>query len=192
MSATSTTLSKMLPKTYLHRKEVIAEVRAALSQNKYLVPVMDKFVFNDGTIKNLLSLSGTIWMSYKGNGYNIPVTLWLDESFPRTAPICFVKPTGEMMILPGEHVNSNGEILLPYLTEWRHTICDLHSLVQVLSLTFGESPPVCMRLNKEESQLNCAAEQRNSNTYTTPDGYSYMLLKRDDGIPIQRENETCC
>lgn len=55
-----------------------------------------------------------------GNGYNIPVTLWLDESFPRTAPICFVKPTGEMMILPGEHVNSNGEILLPYLTEWRH------------------------------------------------------------------------
>lgn len=28
---------------YEHKKEVIAEVLAALSQNKYLVPVMDKF-----------------------------------------------------------------------------------------------------------------------------------------------------
>ncbi|XP_041965289.1 tumor susceptibility gene 101 protein [Alosa sapidissima] len=192
MSVTSTTLRKMLPKKYHHKKETIAEVIAALSQNKHLVPVMDKFVFNDGTTKTLLSLSGTIWMCYGDKGYNIPVSLWLDERYPRTAPICYVKPTCEMMILSGKHVNSNGEIQLPYLNEWRHTVCDLHTLIQVLSLTFGESPPVGLRLTKEESQSNCAAQQRHSNIYSTPEGYSFMLLRKDDGLSIQRENETCC
>ncbi|XP_031421043.1 tumor susceptibility gene 101 protein [Clupea harengus] len=192
MSVTSSTLSKILPKKYKHKKEAIAEILAAVSQNKHLVPVMDKFVFNDGTTKNLLSLSGTILMYYGGKGYNIPVSLWLDESYPRTAPICYVKPTCEMMLLPGKHVNSNGQILLPYLNDWRHTACDLHSLIQVISLTFGESLPVCLRPTKEESQSNCAAAQRHSNIYSTPEGDSYMLLRQDDGLPIQRENETCC
>ncbi|XP_063052419.1 tumor susceptibility gene 101 protein [Engraulis encrasicolus] len=156
-----------------------------------LVPIMDTFVFNDGTVKVLLNLTGTIWMTYGGKGYNVPVSMWLDEGYPRTAPICFVKPTCEMMIVPGQYVNSNGEIILPYLNEWRHTVCDLHSLIQVLSLTFGENPPLCLRPTKEESQSNCAAAQRHSDVYSSPDGYSYMLLRREEGVPVQG-NDTCC
>lgn len=55
-----------------------------------------------------------------GKRYNIPVCLWLNESYPRSAPICYVKPTRDMMIVSSRHVNSNGEIMLPYLDEWRH------------------------------------------------------------------------
>lgn len=52
--------------------------------------------------------------------YNIPVCLWIEESYPQTAPICYVRPTREMMILRGEYISSNGEIQLPYLEEWKN------------------------------------------------------------------------
>ncbi|KAI4885027.1 hypothetical protein NFI96_002665 [Prochilodus magdalenae] len=113
----------MIPKTYDHRKEVFSEIVAVMSQYRHLEPVLDRF----------------------GNMYNIPLCLWLEESYPRTPPICYVKPTKEMMIVSGNHVNSNGQILLPYLDEWRHTKCDLHSLIQVLMAVFGETPPLRMR-----------------------------------------------
>ena len=50
--------------------------------------------------------------------YNIPVCLWLDESYPQTAPICYVKPTKDMVTVRGKHVDSNGEVMLPFLQEW--------------------------------------------------------------------------
>ncbi|XP_072529479.1 tumor susceptibility gene 101 protein [Salminus brasiliensis] len=138
-------VKKVLPKTYQHRRKMLTEIMAVMSQYKYLEPVMDRFVFNDGTAKDLLSLVGTVTVLYQGKLYNIPLCLWLDESYPRTAPICYVKPTKEMMIVPSKHVNSNGQILLPYLEEWRHTQCDLHSLIQVIMAVFGETPPLVMR-----------------------------------------------
>ncbi len=55
-----------------------------------------------------------------GQRYNIPVSLWLKESYPRSAPLCFVKPTPEMVTVTSRHINSDGEILMPYLDEWRH------------------------------------------------------------------------
>uniref|UniRef100_A0A3B1K394 Zgc:123278 n=1 Tax=Astyanax mexicanus TaxID=7994 RepID=A0A3B1K394_ASTMX len=138
-------VKKVLPKTYHHRKRLLSEVMVVMSRYKYLEPVMDRFVFNNGTAKDLLSLVGTVTVLYQGRLYNIPLCLWLDESFPRTAPICFVKPTKEMMIVPSTHVNSDGQIMLPYLEEWRHSQCDLHSLIQVLMSIFGEAPPLVMR-----------------------------------------------
>ncbi|XP_073724986.1 tumor susceptibility gene 101 protein isoform X1 [Misgurnus anguillicaudatus] len=146
MTVTTTwDLRRILPKTYDHRTEVLSEISTVLSQHRHLEAVTDRFVFNDGTVKNLICLMGTIMVVYKGKPYNIPVCLWLKQSYPRTAPICYVKPTHEMMIVSSRHVNSNGEIMLPYLDEWRHTQCDLHSLIQVIMAVFGEVPPLCMR-----------------------------------------------
>lgn len=51
--------------------------------------------------------------------YNIPVCLWIEESYPLTAPICYVRPTREMVVLRGKYISSNGEVLLPYLEEWK-------------------------------------------------------------------------
>ncbi|XP_030646477.1 tumor susceptibility gene 101 protein [Chanos chanos] len=144
-------LKKMLPKTYLHKKETLAEIIAVMSQNKHLEPVMDRFVYNDGTGKNLMSLQGTIAVLYKGKHYNFPVCLWLEESYPRSPPICFVKPTREMVIVPCKYVDNDGKILLPYLDEWRHTQCDLHGLIQVMMAVFGEIPPLCVRTRPEDN-----------------------------------------
>lgn len=56
----------------------------------------------------------------KGNVYNIPVCLWLLDTYPFNPPICFVKPTSAMMIKTGKHIDANGKIYLPYLHEWKH------------------------------------------------------------------------
>lgn len=57
---------------------------------------------------------------FKGNVYNIPVCLWLLDTYPYNPPICFVKPTSAMMIKTGKHIDANGKIYLPYLHEWKH------------------------------------------------------------------------
>ncbi|KTG44396.1 hypothetical protein cypCar_00049058 [Cyprinus carpio] len=177
-------LRRVLPKTYDHRREVLSEISTALSQHQFLQPVLERFVFNDGKARTLVGLTGTIEVFYEGKHYNIPVSLWLKESYPRTAPICYVKPTPEMLIVPSRHVNSNGEILMPYLDEWRHTQCDLHSLIQVLKAVFSEVPPLRLRLYPEDSgsaYQKCSLEE-----------ISHVTLDREDDLAFSEHNETVC
>lgn len=51
--------------------------------------------------------------------YNIPVRLWIEESYPQTAPICYIMPTREIDLVRGKYVSSNWEVVLPYLDEWK-------------------------------------------------------------------------
>ncbi|XP_060771076.1 tumor susceptibility gene 101 protein-like isoform X2 [Neoarius graeffei] len=106
---------------------------------------MDSYVFNDGSTRELMSLTGTVPVSYRGNIYNIPVCLWLLDTYPYNPPICFVKPTSAMMIKTGKHIDANGKIYLPYLHEWKHPQSDLYGLIQVMIVVFGEEPPVFSR-----------------------------------------------
>ena len=55
-----------------------------------------------------------------GNTYNIPIRLWILDSHPFAPPICFLKPTANMGILVGKHVDAQGRIYLPYLQNWSH------------------------------------------------------------------------
>uniref|UniRef100_A0A3Q4GPC8 Tumor susceptibility 101a n=2 Tax=Neolamprologus brichardi TaxID=32507 RepID=A0A3Q4GPC8_NEOBR len=121
------------------------EINVALTYFRNLVPVMDKYVYNDGTTKNLMSLTGTIPATINSNVYNIPVCLWLLDTYPYNPPICFVKPTSAMMIKTGKHIDANGKIYLPYLHEWKHPQSDLYGLIQVMIVVFGEEPPVFSR-----------------------------------------------
>lgn len=66
----------------------------------------------------LVNLSGTIPVRYRGSVYNIPICIWLIDTHPKNAPICYVKPTPDMSIKVSMFVDSNGKIYLPYLHEW--------------------------------------------------------------------------
>ncbi|XP_078805282.1 tumor susceptibility 101a isoform X2 [Oryzias latipes] len=138
------TLKKML-KQYKYRDLTVREITYVISQYKDLKPVMDAYVFNDGSSRDLMSLTGTVPVSYRGNTYNIPVCLWLLDTYPYNPPICFVKPTSAMMIKTGKHIDANGKIYLPYLHEWKHPQSDLIGLIQVMIVVFGEEPPVFSR-----------------------------------------------
>uniref|UniRef100_A0A665TRX0 Tumor susceptibility 101a n=1 Tax=Echeneis naucrates TaxID=173247 RepID=A0A665TRX0_ECHNA len=137
-------LKKML-KQYKYRDLTVREITNVITQYKDLKPVMDAYVFNDGSTRDLMSLTGTVPVTYRGNVYNIPVCLWLLDSYPYNPPICFVKPTSAMMIKTGKHIDANGKIYLPYLHEWKHPQSDLYGLIQVMIVVFGEEPPVFSR-----------------------------------------------
>ncbi|XP_023271228.1 tumor susceptibility gene 101 protein-like [Seriola lalandi dorsalis] len=119
MSYCEDTIKKMLPKAYV-RKHVAHEIYVAATHFKNLVPMMDKYVYNDGTTKDLMSLTGTIPVLFNDKTYNIPICLWIEESYPQTAPICYIRPTREMMIVRGKFISSNGEVEMPYLEEWKN------------------------------------------------------------------------
>ncbi|XP_035251572.1 tumor susceptibility gene 101 protein-like isoform X3 [Anguilla anguilla] len=130
---------------YKHVSLAAHDIITVVSMYKDLKPVMDTYVFNDGSFRDLMSLRGTVPVNYRGNVYNIPVCLWLMDTYPYNPPICFVKPTSAMMIKSGKHIDANGKMYLPYLHEWKHPQSDLYGLIQVMIVVFGEEPPVFSR-----------------------------------------------
>lgn len=77
-----------------------------------------------------------------GNVYNIPVCLWLLDTYPYNPPICFVKPTSTMMIKTGKHIDANGKIYLPYLHEWKHVRPLFFNLLDGQSLNYVTTIPL--------------------------------------------------
>ncbi|XP_062246884.1 tumor susceptibility gene 101 protein isoform X1 [Platichthys flesus] len=192
MSYSEGSIRKMLPKNYL-RKHVAHDIFVATTNFKWLVPRMDEFVYNDGSIKDLMSLTGTLPVEFNDASYNIPVCLWLEDSYPQTPPLCYIKPTQDMMILRGNYTSSNGEVELPYLEDWKSGECDLMSLLQVMQVAFGDCPPVCMQPPSEPGHASCQLQyQRQAEVLSREDGSSYLSLPRDDGPPFFQAYETNC
>ncbi|XP_060033043.1 ubiquitin-conjugating enzyme E2 variant 3 isoform X3 [Erinaceus europaeus] len=98
---------------------------------------MDTYVFKDSSQKDLLNFTGTIPVMYHGTTYNIPIHLWILDSHPFAPPICFLKPTANMGISVGKHVDAQGRIYLPYLQNWSHGIVDRLVLLDLSDGTKG-------------------------------------------------------
>lgn len=118
-------------------------ITSAPSRLKQLLPLSFS-AFTDSTQKDLLKLIGNLPVRYggkselgrqerrdfsgfsvlmaaslsQGRSYNFPVLLWLLDSFPFTPPICFLRPTSNMVIREGKHVDARGRIFLPGLHNW--------------------------------------------------------------------------
>lgn len=103
----------------------------------------ETFTDNDGKASNLLQVDGTVPMYYLEVMYNIPVTFWLLEDYPKKAPRVFVTPTRDMIIKrPHRHVDPSGSVSVPYLDNWLYPRSNLVELVRSLSLIFGQDPPL--------------------------------------------------
>ncbi|KAL5055339.1 hypothetical protein RYX36_036021 [Vicia faba] len=108
-----------------------------------LQPKTATFTHNDGRTVNLLQADGTIPMTYQSVTYNIPVVIWLMESYPRHPPCVYVNPTRDMVIKrPHPHVDPSGLVSVPYLHNWIYPSSNLVDLVLSLSLVFGRDPPL--------------------------------------------------
>ncbi|KAF7844973.1 protein ELC-like [Senna tora] len=108
-----------------------------------LEPKTASFTHNDGRSVNLLQADGTIPMTFQGVTYNIPVVIWLMESYPRHPPCVYVNPTRDMIIKrPHPHVNPSGLVAVPYLQNWIYPSSNLVELVRNLSGVFGRDPPL--------------------------------------------------
>ncbi|CAI5449137.1 unnamed protein product [Caenorhabditis angaria] len=107
------------------------DIIGALQEFKDLQPINQDHLFTDGKRRTAFCLRGTIPVYYKGSCYNIPVSIFLWQTHPYYAPICFVNPTATMVIKESEHVNKEGRIYLPYLNEWRFPGHDLNGLLNI-------------------------------------------------------------
>ncbi|XP_066582470.1 tumor susceptibility gene 101 protein [Prorops nasuta] len=120
-----------------------------LNEYRGLTYDLEPFVFNDGTTKQLVSLKGTIPVTFKGTSYNIPICIWLMDTHPNNAPMCYVKPTSDMSIKVSIYVDHNGKIYLPYLHDWLPHSSDLRGLIKIMTATFGEQPPVFAKVKTD-------------------------------------------
>ncbi|XP_033113515.1 tumor susceptibility gene 101 protein-like [Anneissia japonica] len=127
---------------YQHKDLAQRDVITVFASFNDLKPKIEKYAFNDGSVKDLLCIDGTIPVHYKGSRYNIPICVYVMDTHPYNPPMCFVRPTKDMLIKPSKHVDANGRIYLPYLHEWKYPNSDLIGLIQVMSVVFGEASPV--------------------------------------------------
>ena len=75
-----------------------------------------------------------LFVSFSGNTYNIPVCIWLMDTHPDNPPLCFVKPTPDMLIKPSKYVDANGRIYLPYLHDWKYVSISTQEILIFSSL----------------------------------------------------------
>ncbi|CAN8299701.1 unnamed protein product [Cochlearia groenlandica] len=108
-----------------------------------LEPKTATFTHNDGRSVILLQADGTIPMPFQGVSYNIPVVIWLLESYPNYPPSVYVNPTRDMIIKrPHSNVSPSGLVSLPYLHSWVYPSSNLLDLAAQLSAAFSRDPPL--------------------------------------------------
>lgn len=111
---------------------------------KHLRPNQSSLMENNGTFHaKLLVFQGTISIMFRGNKYNIPMDIFLPPNFPIRPPVCFVRPTENMLIKENHrHVGRDGMVYMPYLHDWRIGSHNLTAMVSAMQTLFGNDPPV--------------------------------------------------
>ncbi|XP_056595990.1 ubiquitin-conjugating enzyme E2 variant 3 [Triplophysa dalaica] len=137
----SESVKKILFK-YKFRDVAIEELQKVSRLHPDIKVLYGTYTFSDSSQKDLLKVVGNIPVRYQGRLYNLPILLWLVDSFPFTPPICFLRPTSSMVIREGKHVDSKGRIHLPGLHNWDHPKSSLNGLLAEMIAKFEEDPPL--------------------------------------------------
>uniref|UniRef100_F7G233 UEV and lactate/malate dehyrogenase domains n=1 Tax=Monodelphis domestica TaxID=13616 RepID=F7G233_MONDO len=115
------------------------------------------YKFRDLTVEeltkvNMLYPNFRFSMDTYGNTYNIPIRFWILDSHPFAPPICFLKPTANMGISVGKHVDAQGRIYLPYLQNWSHPKSIITGLISEMIIKFQEELPLYSLSSAAETQ----------------------------------------
>ncbi|XP_042518262.1 protein ELC-like [Macadamia integrifolia] len=96
-------------------------------------PSTDTFIHNDGTTVNLLNASGSLQVSHSSRP--VPLTIWLHQNYPFSAPIVLLSLDPSNPILPHHpFVDSSGTIISPYLETWCYPRSSLSEFAHNLTL----------------------------------------------------------
>lgn len=135
------TLQKV-PYQYAQLQRLRGDVANLLGECSSLKPGAETFSANGRQVK-LFYLYGVLPITYGGNTYNIPVTIYFDPPYPAQGPRCFVTPTAGMAIKPNHsNVDAGGMIYMPYLSSWTPQGSNLCELITILTSIFSSAPPV--------------------------------------------------
>ncbi|XP_056137826.1 ubiquitin-conjugating enzyme E2 variant 3 isoform X2 [Lampris incognitus] len=150
MDLSAEKIQRILSK-YKFRDVAIEELQKIHRVYPGMRPVTGTYTFSDSTQKDLLKLIGTVPVKYDGRSYNLPIQLWLMDSFPFTPPICLLRPTPNMIIREGKHVDARGRIYLPGLHNWDHPKSSVVGLLAEMISKFEEEPPLSSKSTGDNS-----------------------------------------
>ncbi len=136
---------------YKYKDLAKRDIQQAVAYFKELDIKVDKYVYPNGQVRDLVTLEGTIPVNYKNNRYNIPVQLFLSDTHPYTPPLCYVRPTADMSVNVSDHVDANGRINLPSLREWAYPQSDIYMLLTLMAMKFSEQSPVFAKRTNQAS-----------------------------------------
>ncbi|XP_037307265.2 ubiquitin-conjugating enzyme E2 variant 3 [Pungitius pungitius] len=148
MDLSSEKIQRILSKYKFH-DVAVEELQKIYRTFPGMLPSTGTYTFSDNTQKDLVRLVGNVPVQYEGRSYNFPVQLWLMDSFPFTPPICLLRPTPNMFIRVGKHVDSGGRIHLPELHGWDYPKSSVVSLLAEMIVKFEEHPPLSSKPNVE-------------------------------------------
>jgi len=131
----------LLGLSYEQKQKTQQDVVQCINKYKNLRYREAFLIHDDGQESMMLCLGGTIPMNFKGTVYNIPVDIFVPRLYPLASPIVYVRPTSTMDVKPNSQVAMNGRVTIPFLSQWSQ-VQDLVTLCDLLSVSFGHSPPV--------------------------------------------------
>ncbi|XP_026282501.1 tumor susceptibility gene 101 protein isoform X2 [Frankliniella occidentalis] len=174
---------KLSKYSYQNADVTSRDVLNTVTQFRGLSHQIEPFVFNDGKEKQLCKLHGTIPVPYKGQNYNIPVCIWIMDTHPNNAPLCYVKPTSDMVLKISRSTDHSGKIYLPQLHLWDPRQPNLlPNLVQAMISAFSVEPPVYAK-PRETSHQQQQANQQQSSSFTPYPTQPYMPVPSGGGNP---------
>lgn len=114
MDAVLEAFSSLAPKTEVYSVYILLHAHSIHRLTHTLLTAYDT-----GHTSLLLTLQGTVPVTFRGATYHIPLALWLPRAYPREPPIAYVTPTSTMLVRPGGGVDVSGRIEgAPYLIAW--------------------------------------------------------------------------
>ncbi|CAK0895446.1 unnamed protein product, partial [Prorocentrum cordatum] len=133
---------QQVPSKYQNKDRLRDDVTGLLRSVHTLQPKLQAFE-GGGRQVTLFYLFGVLPITYEGNLYHIPVTIYFDPPYPRQPPRCFVTPTDGMELKASHpHVDRGGLIHVQYLSDWNERSSTLGELAEVLQRCFAARPPV--------------------------------------------------
>lgn len=91
----------------------------------------------------MVKLTGTIPIYYNQAKYNIPLIIWIPETYPKSPPIVYLTPTKGMVIKDDHHsVDKNGLVETIYIRSWNPQHCELLGMVHDMTQGFSKNPPL--------------------------------------------------
>ncbi|XVE77845.1 hypothetical protein DITRI_Ditri13aG0095800 [Diplodiscus trichospermus] len=100
-----------------------------------------RFHHHDGTEVHLLYASGCVHVS--NSAPPIPLTIWVQETYPQKAPLVFVSLDPNTPPIHRHHpfVDTSGATSPPYILTWKYPPCNLSELLRNLVQLFRHDHP---------------------------------------------------
>ncbi|KAG8820153.1 hypothetical protein FRC19_009097 [Serendipita sp. 401] len=146
---------------YLHANLVYNDVDSALESHPSVRPKTDVYTYDDGRTELLLCVHGLLPISFRGASYNIPISVWLPQEYPKAVPIVYVVPTSDMLVRASKSVDPSGRCNFPYMENWerKSETCNLRELLDIMQEHFSREPPLYAKPRQTTARVTPQATQ---------------------------------